>query len=342
MVTLPSWSGRVWAWLVAGALFVSGVVGFLASSTGLIDFITRPRNDTDVMMLPDAKDTVAFEARHPPDNPPKVLKAGTIVVDGITLSLPDDSLVLANKLDMRHGGSIRGRRINVVATIIEGGSISVSGSDGAPGSLVPSPEKKPTAGSEAGDVMVAAAAIDGTTIRADGGKGGDGAKGVDGMSWPRAPNGVDGDCGGFGHYRGNTDGIPGQDGHPGGPGQDGAPGGNGGNLLVLVPKAYPPPPATADKGAGGLGGHGGSGGPGQIGGAGGSGCVGLGGSQGRARDGANGKPALPGIDGKAGSDGSEGTAIVRHMPFQEIEKAWRASNGDSDKFVTALHALPPR
>lgn len=341
MVTFPSWSGRAWAWIVAGAAVVSGVVGFLASSTDLFKLITEPRNDVDVMVLPDAKDTVAFDTRHPPNSPPKVLKAGTIVVDGVALNLPDDSLLVANKLDMRGGGSIRGRRINVVATIIEGGSINVSGSDGEPGSFTPPPEKKPTAGLEAGNVVVAAATIEGTAIKADGGKGGDGARGVDGMSWSRAPNGVDGDCAGFGDYRGNTDGISGQDGRPGGPGQNGAPGGNGGNLLVLVPKVYPSPPATANKGAGGLGGQGGSGGPGQIGGAGGSGCVGLGGSQGRARDGASGKPGFAGIDGKAGSDGSEGNAIVRHMPFQEIEKAWRASNGDADKFVTRLHALPP-
>jgi hypothetical protein len=154
MANRSPWTGRVWASMVAVAVVVAGVVGFLSASTDLWKLWTEPRNDTEVMMLPDAKDTIAFDSRHPPDKLAKILKAGTIVLDGIALELPDDTVVLANKLDMRGGASIRGRRISVVATVIEGGSIIVSGSDGTIGSLLPPPERKPTAAANGGNVLV--------------------------------------------------------------------------------------------------------------------------------------------------------------------------------------------
>src|SRR5579862_193886 len=96
MAILPRWSGRAWAWIVATAVFISGVVGFLASSTDLFEFVTTPRNDINVLMLPDAKTTLAYDAKHPADNLPTVLRAGTIVIDDITLDLPEGGVVITN------------------------------------------------------------------------------------------------------------------------------------------------------------------------------------------------------------------------------------------------------
>lgn len=324
---------RTVLWAV-GAL-IAGWIGFLSASVDLMDKIWPAKSDAQIPLLPSETGTTALDEHHPLDSVPDVLKSGVIIIDGVQLRVPRDGLVIANRIEMRHGGSITGSRFAVAATAIEGGEIMSTGKDGSAGSGTASPSP----GEAGGALLVATASISGTPIRSDGGIGGARARGADGVPAPRAASGRDGDCSGFGGYKGNTDGAAGQPGNPGRPGQDGSPGGKGGEVLVLLSRASPQPPFSAGGGGGGGAGAGGTGAPGQLGGAGGAGCVGLGGSQNTARNGPDGAVGANGAAGANGTVGRNGTAALRLIAFEHVAKEWQKAGGDKNRFLSALRQL---
>lgn len=203
------------------------------------------------------------------------------VVRGRTVSAMDSITarqavyLVAERVELSNGAALRAPTIWIFADEIIGGTLDVSGSDGAIGARD---------GTDAGSVYVLATRVSGVNIAAVGGTGADGGRG------PAGGNGRDGSCRGFGGWR------PAQRGGSGGRGEPGGNGGDAGDVRVIFGAIYEPRNISRTAGTGGTGGQGGPGG------AGGDGCVGLGGAQSSAGSGSSGPNGADGNDGGSGSE----------------------------------------
>ncbi len=237
----------------------------------------------------------------------KILIADRIEVEPSTVTVPHDSIWIANEVTFRTGATIQTAHITIVTKVLSGGHINVSGTSAR------SPAQVPAAG---GRLLILAGHVNNVVFEARGGEGAPGAPGGNGS------DGQKGKCDGFGGYRGADPGQPGGNGQPGGPG---APGG-----LIRVAAIEPvsaPDPNLYGAGRGGPGGAAGHGGRG------GSGCVGLGGSQ----------PSQPnGLDGNPGPDNHESVESGRYE-FTRIEysrlRDIAQSPGDMHEAVESVERL---
>ena len=218
------------------------------------------------------------------------ISADKIVIDGVTFAAEREVVLLSNRLELQGSARLASPRINIVTATLSGGFVDADGDEGENG----------------GEIFIAAGSIDGTTIRATGGKGRDGEDGATGADGPPGANGRNGRCGPgmLDQFVGSTNGQAGADGQRGGDGKPGKNGGRGGNVVLLTVEDLAVV-ADVSGGLGGKGGAGGRGGRGGRGGQGGAGCTGLGGTQPTRPNGSNGRR---GDDGSAGKDGDPGPA----------------------------------
>lgn len=316
----------------------AAVIGFAASVYGLWPLMFPSQPDTAVTLVTSDARPIVLHGPATIDRTEFPLVGRTITIEGGVVDVPSGAVLLGNKIVFEEGGEIHGRQFSLIAPVLEGGRLSADGVAGTAGDA--SKAAPAGSGSPGGSILVVAAAIGGTVIRADGGPGGPGDNGTPGRPERPAPDGRDGSCAGFGGYRGADPGSDGAIGNPGQPGQDGALGGDGGDIVVLLSQGGPSPTASAGRGVGGAAGFGGAGGPGQLGGKGGRGCTGLGGSQPNQSDGRTGPPGAPGSNGHQGVDGHEGSVVIRHVRFADVARAWRKSHGNMPEFLNAVQSLP--
>jgi hypothetical protein len=215
LAVAPTPPGRGWFRLrtlvLAGGALVAGWIGFLSATADLWDKIWPAKSDTQILLLPDENQTIATNEHHPLEPVPDVLKTGILIIDGVPLPVPPDGLVVANHIEMRHGGSITGSRFSIAATTIEGGEITATGKDGSSGPKT----AVPSHGDPGGAVLVATASISGTPVRSDGGGGGVGGQGASGQAGGAGGSGCVGLGGSQNGARNGPDGARGSDGTSG-------------------------------------------------------------------------------------------------------------------------------
>lgn len=223
-----------------------------------------------------------------------VLTANKLTISAQDYVAPYDALIVANSIEFKNGGTLRGVNLSIVTGSTIGGTIDVSG---APGK-------------NAGELLIATGRILGTRILASGGAGVKGTNGQDGIDGGPGSNGGDGICDGFDRWRSAR---AGGDGTAGSDGTDGANGGDGGNggTIYLLALSQPGVQPDVRGGEAGLGGEAGRAGRGGKGGKGGRGCTGLGGSQSNAIDGNDGLDGRPGRRGASGNPGRDGTVWIK-------------------------------
>ncbi len=227
------------------------------------------------------------------------ISADEIIIDDVTFATEREVVLLSNRLELQGSARLAGPRINIVTAALSGGFVDTSGDEGENG----------------GEIFIAAGSIDGTTIRATGGKGIDGEDGATGADGPPGENGRSGRCGPgmFDQFVGSTNGKTGGEGKPGADGKPGGNGGRGGRVLLLTVEDLAVVPDVSG-GLGGKGGAGGLGGRGGQGGQGGAGCTGLGGTQPTRPNGPNGRPGGEGSPGRDGDSGPAGSVRRQQVP----------------------------
>jgi hypothetical protein len=231
-----------------------------------------------------------------------------VAIDGkVSVSVIE---IVANEIRFTGNGAIEARSVHIVANIMSGGVISVSGQPGASGS---GPNLGGGAGVPGGNIRIVVGKIEGTRFLATGGAGGNGANGS------RGPNGRSGNCGGFGAYVGAA---PGQQGQRGG---DAGTGGNGGSIAIITSSKTAGLVTIADGGRPGDAGDGGPGGQG------GSGCTGLGGTQPTRANGPVGE------NGSSASPGQPGTVTSRRIDdFNELAAELRTKLSENPSTVSDI------
>ncbi len=314
---------RVSGFLRAGGALAVFVLVFLKSPAGLVaqDPDKREREIRKPLLeMNDGTSPAPFTAGLPTG------PVDSLVIDR-PLTVPKNTVIVANKIDFTGRGSLEGEDFVVAAGRLRNGVIKsqTAGRDGRAG----------------GRVLIFAGEMSNTQIDAAGGAGRKGKDGTEGKAGENGTPGIDAKAGSsfLGQsWVGSTSGNDGKPGEKGASGENGQQGGAGGIVEVATISATSSSKVAIGGGTGGAGGAGGKGGRGGNAGKGGRGATGLGGNQPDRPDGNPGASGADGLAGEMGPNGRDGIYKLKAVDNFEKVRMTLASAGAGGLYQS-LHRL---